>query len=356
MNQKIIIVGDTHGKFEIIEKIFQKENASGKVVAILHAGDMGVYDENSIGVLDEATGRYTGRISQKEIKNILSHKDPIEEFLPYIKGDKKFPVPFYTIPGNHEDFDLYAVLLNGKIKIENFIPLDSNQIYNLNFGNRQLKIAGLGKIFPRTETSISGKQHITEDEYSKSKKALASNRVDIFLLHEPPYLAGQRKKWFSFGNGKITELIQNSYPSKVFVGHMHFEYIYRLGQSEIFGLGYGVSGRYVVLDSQLNVKYSDLEENAITIHPVTIGSDACSLNETEKMKVQEQRQREKKIRREMKKSPYDINWLQTIIPIQVKSKEDKKSYTPLFLEISKMFYSRKTEKDIIQFVKNWIEK
>ncbi len=47
---------------------------------------------------------------------------------------------------------------------------------------------------------------------------------------------------------------------------------------------------------------------------------------------------------------------QTIIPIQVKSKEDKKSYTPLFLEISKMFYSRKTEKDIIQFVKNWIEK
>ena len=34
MNQKIIIVGDTHGNFEIIEEIFQKENASGEVVAI----------------------------------------------------------------------------------------------------------------------------------------------------------------------------------------------------------------------------------------------------------------------------------------------------------------------------------
>ena len=37
MNQKIIIIGDTHGNFEIIEKIFQKENASGEVVAILQA-------------------------------------------------------------------------------------------------------------------------------------------------------------------------------------------------------------------------------------------------------------------------------------------------------------------------------
>jgi predicted phosphodiesterase len=123
MTQKLIIIGDTHGNYEVIEKIFQKENALGEVVAILHAGDIGVYDENSIGVLDEATGKYSGRMSQKEIKNILRHNDPIGEFLPYLKGEKKFPVPVYNIAGNHEDFDLYDDLLEGRIKVENFILL-----------------------------------------------------------------------------------------------------------------------------------------------------------------------------------------------------------------------------------------
>ena len=34
MNQKLIIIGDTHGNFEIIEEIFQKENALGEVVVV----------------------------------------------------------------------------------------------------------------------------------------------------------------------------------------------------------------------------------------------------------------------------------------------------------------------------------
>ena len=177
MNQKLIIIGDTHGNYEVIEKIFQKENALGEVVAILHAGDIGVYDENSIGVLDEATGKYSGRMSQKEIKNILRHNDPIGEFLPYLKGEKKFPVPVYNIAGNHEDFDLYDDLLEGRIKVENFIPLKQNQVHTIDFGKQKLKIAGLGKIYPRSETSRFGRQHISEDEYSRSRKTLSSNKV-----------------------------------------------------------------------------------------------------------------------------------------------------------------------------------
>ena len=357
MNQKIIIVGDTHGNFEIIEEIFQKENALGEVVAILHAGDIGVYDENSIGVLDEATGKYSGRMSQKEIKNILRHNDPIGEFLPYLKGEKKFPVPVYNIAGNHEDFDLYDDLLEGRIKVENFIPLKQNQVHTIDFGKQKLKIAGLGKIYPRSETSRFGRQHISEDEYSRSRKTLSSNKVDIFLLHEPPYLAKQNEssKWMSFGSPRITELIRDARPSKVFIGHMHFEYSYSFGQSELFGLGYGVVGRYAVIDSKLEVKYSALEETTIKIHPIRVGNEAYYLNEIRKKKVQEQRLEEKRIRHEMKKSPYDMNWLKTIFPIQIKSKEDKKNYAPLFLEISRMFFSKKSEEEIIQFAKKWME-
>ena len=354
MTQKLIIIGDTHGNYEVIEKIFQKENALGEVVAILHAGDIGVYDENSIGVLDEVTGKYTGRLTEREIKLIIRHNNPVGEFLPYIKGEKKFPVPFYNIAGNHEDFDLYDELLDGKVKVENFIPLHPSKVYEIEFGKQRLKIAGLGKIFPRPGSDKIGPQHIRDKDFDLIKRTL-SKGVDIFLLHEPIYLSRQKENqgWMSFGSPRITELIRDSRPSKVFIGHMHFEYSYNLGQSELFGLGYGVVGRYAVIDSKLEVKYSALEETTIKIHPIRVGNEAYYLNEIRKKEVQEQRLEEKRIRHEMKKSPYDMNWLKTIFPIQIKSKEDKKGYAPLFLEISRMFFSKKSEEEIIEFVKKW---
>ncbi|MCB1178442.1 MAG: metallophosphoesterase [Leptospiraceae bacterium] len=269
MKPKIIIIGDTHGNFEIIEKIFRKENTERQVIAILHAGDIGVYDDKSIIEADEISGIYSGRLPAREIKLLLRHKDPVDQFIPYLNGEKEFPVPFYNIPGNHEDFELYSDLLSGKLTIKNFIPMNPDKIYNIQLGKQKLKIAGLGKIFPQHGSNRVGPQYIKEIEISQIKKAL-NKQIDIFLLHEPPYLVRESG---SFGNPRITKLIRDFRPKYTYVGHMHFEYSINLGQSKIYGLGYGVIGRYAIINSDLSVEFKSINNEPIEIKELKEGSE-----------------------------------------------------------------------------------
>ena len=355
MTQKLIIIGDTHGNYEVIEKIFQKENALGEVIAILHAGDIGVYDENSIGVLDEVTGKYTGRLTEREIKLIIRHNNPVGEFLPYIKGEKKFPVPFYNIAGNHEDFDLYDELLDGKVKVENFIPLHPSKVYEIEFGKQRLKIAGLGKIFPRPGSDKIGPLHIRDKDFDLIKRTL-SKGVDIFLLHEPIYLSRQKENqgWMSFGSPRITELIRESHPSKVFIGHMHFEYFNILGNSNIYGLGYGVVGRYAVMHSDFSVEFKSVKDDPIKLTEVKMGIEANYLLQVNQAVEMQKIKKEVIAQKERKKIPYDLNWLKGVTSIKVETKEEQKKYKKLFSEISRLYNSEKSEDEIIQFVNVWM--
>ena len=357
MNQKIIIIGDTHGNFEIIEKIFQKENASGEVVAILHAGDIGVYDENSIGKWDETAKKYSGRLTEREIKTILRHNNPVGEFLPYIKGDKNFSVPIYNIAGNHEDFALYDDLLNEKTKVENFIPMQSDKIYTISFGKHKLKIAGLGKIFPNPGSNRVGEQYIKEQDYIQISRTLRE-KVDIFLLHEPLFLSRQKENfsWASFGSPRITDLIRDSRPSKVFIGHMHFFYKHNLDESEIFGLGYGVVGRYAVMHSDFLVEFKSVKDDPIKLTEVKMEIEANYLLQVNQAVEMQKIKKEVIAQKERKKIPYDLNWLKGIVPIQINNKADKKSYAPLFEEISRMVSAKASEEEIVQFAKTWMNK
>ncbi len=137
MEKKIIIIGDTHGNFHVIEEILKKENSSEEVVALLHAGDIGLYDERSIGDFDQSTGEYNGRLSPREIQLLIKHNNPVDQFIPYIKGEKKFPVPFYFIPGNHEDFELYRELLNKSLYVPNCIPIHPGKAYTILLGKKE---------------------------------------------------------------------------------------------------------------------------------------------------------------------------------------------------------------------------
>ena len=51
-----------------------------------------------------------------------------------------------------------------------------------------------------------------------------------------------------------------------------------------------------------------------------------------------------------------MNWLKTIVPIQINNKADKKSYAPLFEEISRMVSAKASEEEIVQFAKTWMNK
>ncbi|MCB1178438.1 MAG: metallophosphoesterase [Leptospiraceae bacterium] len=355
MEDKILILGDTHGNFEIIKEIFRKEDTTGKVVAILHAGDLGVYDNFSLGTFDEFVG---GRLSQREARLIVKHENPVDEFQAYIDGDKEFPVPFFCIPGNHEDFELYQEFTNGKREMKNFIPILPDKVYSIELGGKEIRFAGFGKITPHPgKTGLA--QHFTKNEYGTIWNTLKENPVDIFLLHEPLLTTAKRKEnYFVFGNSVITDLVENSKIDSVFIGHMHFEYLYNVKDTKVHGLGYGVVGKYCIYHSDHSVTFHSLEDKEIVLKEAMPGSHLQRIRQEEQRRLELKKaeaKEAKRIKREMGRLPYDLHWLQEKFPIKIETKEEKKDFKQLFLKICELYYAKKPEEDILVYAKDWLE-
>lgn len=339
--KKLIIIGDTHCNFKVIESIIEKEKKTGEVVAVLHAGDIGVYDEKSME-----------RIPEREANLIQKHKDPIHEFFPYMEKKKSFPVPMYWIEGNHEDFELCELFKKDEKKIENFFPLNPGEITEIAFGEKCLKIAGLGKIVGLNKAGLTFSKYISEKEFHLAKQ-LAS--PDILLLHEPVLLSNKTKnnKWRSFGRGEITNVVKMVKPKLAFIGHMHFEYRIDIYGTKIYGLGYGVVGKYLTVDENLKVDYKAIDGKEIAFVEVKEGS----LSYEEKLKLEAEERKMAKLKKKqdkMKSFQYGPEWLQktfgTIIP-----RERKKEYAGLFMNISRLNQEQKSEEEIKNFARNWLD-
>jgi hypothetical protein len=158
----------------------------------------------------------------------------------------------------------------------------------------------------------------------------------------------------SFGSPRITELIRESRPSKVFIGHMHFEYFNILGNSNIYGLGYGVVGRYAVMHSDFSVEFKSVKDDPIKLTEVKMGIEANYLLQVNQAVEMQKIKKEVIAQKERKKIPYDLNWLKGVTSIKVETKEEKKKYKKLFSEISRLYNSEKSEDEIIQFVNVWM--
>ena len=52
------------------------------------------------------------------------------------------------------------------------------------------------------------------------------------------------------GHYDLTGLVKEIKPKMVLSGHMHYEFISQIGSAKLFGLGYGIKGRYVLVDTQ----------------------------------------------------------------------------------------------------------
>ncbi|MFO9088671.1 metallophosphoesterase [Legionella pneumophila serogroup 1] len=108
--RKILLISDTHGNLDIINKKVNQTQAD----MVINAGDFGFYDEQSIY-----------RLSQRELRLLVSHSPVwrqyevdkqtsrerlieivkenrlLGDFPDYISGEKKFSVPVYAVWGNH---------------------------------------------------------------------------------------------------------------------------------------------------------------------------------------------------------------------------------------------------------------
>ena len=265
--EKLIIIGDTHCQVGILHSVYEKEVIDSKPLAILHCGDIGIYDSENLD-----------RLPEKEKRLILRHSDPVEQFLPYLKKEIQFPLPVFGIAGNHEDFELFREIAENKVSIDSLVLCKyEGGIRQFKLGKKEYRIFGLGKILPQDSASEKNRQKpsiITTEELKAAFTLVRKHRPDILLLHEPPRLPfpESSSKKGHFGSFEITKLIQASGAKTAFIGHMHFEYETMIGNTKVYGLGYGAVGRYVTLDENGKVDFKKLDDNRelniAKLHPV----------------------------------------------------------------------------------------
>ncbi len=247
---RLIAIADTHCRFDLLQAIIARELAEDLACpAVLHAGDVGLYDRDSME-----------RLPARERRLIVKHGNPIELAFDFMAGEAQISLPLVGIPGNHEDFHLVERLEDGRLELPGLHLLAAGSCQELSLGERTVRVMGLGRIAPFDFSSKKARKAKYFDEAAIELTAERGEalRPDILLLHDPPLLQveGQRR---SFGCGLLNGLIERLQPSLVLAGHMHFEYRSLVAGVPVVGLGYGARGRYAVIDGDLQLTFRDLQ-------------------------------------------------------------------------------------------------
>lgn len=282
----VLVLSDSHGHLPELEKIVHeaKERLGQMPDFMLHCGDLGLFNEDDLS-----------QLSGKERYLIKKHGNPIRHFRAYLRGEKKFPLPLYAIPGNHEDFSLVEKLtdkssalqdrqsgypapkgygcgpVDGKVYVENLYLMRAGEILSIPESKTyvhtetnlsEINIQGLGKIISKRDIPDKDlmPKYLKKSEYdyawSEADRLRREQRrnIDIFFSHEPPYLEKHDQRC-SFGNPRINKLIQHARPALVFSGHLHFAYrssilLQSKGKNveiPLFGVAAASEGNYALL-------------------------------------------------------------------------------------------------------------
>lgn len=200
---RILLISDTHGNLDAINEKIAKTNAD----MVIHAGDFGFYDENSINRLNPRELRLlichspiwrqynVDKQTKREtfIEIVKKHK-LLGDFPDYISGEKQFSVPVYAVWGNHEDVHVLKQLNTG-LQIDNLHLLDEHHFYQ--FGQKdeiEFSLYGLGgnflvskKLFDQPIAGNGGKVWSTLHQFGALYKQVKNkDKPSIFVSHVSP--------------------------------------------------------------------------------------------------------------------------------------------------------------------------
>lgn len=196
---RLLLLSDTHGDLSLINELAKKVNAE----AVIHAGDFGFYDKESVHRLSERELHlmlvHSDKVSSEAKRRHYSHSELkkaaidynlLGDFSSFISGEQEFSVPVYAVWGNHEDKNVVEQLRAG-LAIKNLHLLDERRIYEIG----GMSLFGLGgnilpgqKMFDRAIAGYGGKIWSTLDQIGALLAIAESDRspTKIFVSHVSP--------------------------------------------------------------------------------------------------------------------------------------------------------------------------
>ena len=138
---RILLLTDTHGRLDHIDALA----AANACDAVIHAGDLGFYDEQSLGHL---SGR---EISLRIVHSDLPDNDkkealqlapdrresfvrdrlPLSQLPEYLSGKRRFATPVLAVWGNHEDTEVVKKFYSGDYTVPNLHVLHEKSPFRM---------------------------------------------------------------------------------------------------------------------------------------------------------------------------------------------------------------------------------
>lgn len=230
MAHRILLISDTHGKIDLINEMADRTKAD----FVIHAGDFGFYDQDSIHRLSPRELRLlvthspfrneysiTKQTNRAELMEMVLKHQLLGDFPDYLSAQKQFAVPVYAVWGNHEDVQVIK-RLRDNTHINNLNLLDENNFYEFRHDDvLDFSLYGLGgnflvskKLFDRPVAGQGGKVWSTLHQFGVLyKKTIHKGNASIFVSHVSP--------------GKepiLTALITHFMPNFWISGHMGAPY------------------------------------------------------------------------------------------------------------------------------------
>jgi len=198
---RILLVSDTHGNLDDINRLVEITNAN----LVVHAGDFGFYDSDSIHRM--STRELKLRVIHSPYKNQISDNMKREDYIhlmevyqllgdfpDYLSGLTEFKAPVYAVWGNHDDHVVVDSLRKDK-KVKNLFVLDECGPFIIKDEKEELiQLYGLGgnfllneKVFASTLQGEGGKMQSTFHQFGKLYKNIHQNYTpSLFVSHVSP--------------------------------------------------------------------------------------------------------------------------------------------------------------------------
>ncbi|MDN3506644.1 MAG: metallophosphoesterase [Simkaniaceae bacterium] len=198
---KILLVSDTHGDLDSINRLIESTGAS----LVIHAGDFGFYDSESIQRMStrELKLRIVHSPFRNQLKDQMTRDDYVYlvetnkllgDFTDYLSGSKEFQAPVFAVWGNHDDRVVVESLRKDK-KVKNLSILDELGPFTLeDEGGGSIQLYGIGgnfllneKVLASTLQGEGGKMQSTFHQYGRLYKNIDKGRhPTIFVSHVSP--------------------------------------------------------------------------------------------------------------------------------------------------------------------------